>query len=69
MGKFMQIERCNKAQIVLRDGAVYEGVSWGIEEALDNDGIDLGFDYLVFKAENMENLLALKEKILLMLSQ
>ena len=62
MGKFMEIERCNEAQIVLSDGTVYQGESWGIEEDLDDDGVDLGFEYLVFKAENMENPLALQEK-------
>ena len=62
MSKFVEIEKCKRAQITLIDGTIYEGESWGIEEALNNDGEDLGFDYLVFKAENIKNPLALREK-------
>ena len=65
MGKFAEIERYNKVQITLIDGTIHVGESWGIEEALNDDGEDLGFEYLIFKTENIQNPLALQEKEIL----
>ena len=62
MSKFAEIEKLNRATLTLIDGSVVTGTSWGIEDALDDEGESLGFDILVFELDNLKNPIELKEE-------
>ena len=62
MGKLDKIDAFEKAKITLSDGTVLTGTSWDVAEAEDDDGESLGYEYLVFKADGIENPLVLSEE-------
>lgn len=59
---FEKVEKLNKAKITLSSGSVITGESWGIIDAEDDDGEELGYALLIFKADDYDNPLSLKEE-------
>lgn len=59
---FEKVEKLNKAKITLTSGSVITGESWGIIDAENDDGEELGYTLLIFKADGYDNPLSLKEE-------
>lgn len=51
-----------KVKITLIDDSVIEGVSWGLLDAEDDDGNDLGYETLTFLPEGSEIPIILREE-------
>lgn len=59
---FKKVEELNRAKLTLSDDSVVVGESWGIIDAEDDDGEDLGYELLIFKTDELKNPLSLKEE-------
>ena len=59
---FKKVEELNRAKLTLSNGSVVVGESWGIIDAEDDDGEDLGYELLIFKTDELKNPLSLKEE-------
>jgi hypothetical protein len=59
---FEKVEKLNRAKITLSSGTSVTGESWGIIDAEDDDGEELGYTLLIFKADGYNNPLSLKEE-------
>ena len=62
MSIFEKIEKFNRARITLSDGIIVKGESWGIIAAEDDDGEESGYELLIFKVDEYDNPLSLKEE-------
>jgi len=61
-GMIYDAERLNWATLTLVDGTTVRGKSWGIIDAEDSDGNDLGYQWLVFMPDGYCNALFLREE-------
>ncbi len=63
MRKFAETELIEgKMKLTLLDGTVVIGESWGILDAQDDDGEDLGYEELVFQVDRYKNSLFIREE-------
>lgn len=61
MNMLAKLDNMKRAKVTLRDGTVATGTSWGILDAEDDYGNDLGFEVLIFMTDTGMGALTLEE--------